>query len=104
MLISRSASGVPGMDIGFQKFVGRFTGIGMRVGMLIRQRYVLMFSTCSKMRRANSARQPAPGVDLAASRAPAARRGGAGRKAEGHDSQTRQSGTARGGQCAVLRV
>src|SRR5437762_12785810 len=58
MLIPRFASGVPSTDIGFQKFAGRFMDIGMRVGMLIRQGYALMFSTCSKTSRANSTRQP----------------------------------------------
>src|SRR5262249_28995873 len=51
MLIPRFANGVPSTDIGFQKFAGRFMDIGMRVGMLIRQGYVPMFSTCSKTRR-----------------------------------------------------
>src|SRR5204862_8288479 len=53
--IPRFASGVPSTDIGFPVFVGRFMGTGTRVGTPIHRKYAPMFSTCSKITRANQA-------------------------------------------------
>jgi hypothetical protein len=45
--------GVRSVGIGVRVFVGRFTGIGRRVGIPIHQRFALMFSTSLIIRRAN---------------------------------------------------
>src|SRR5205807_3112893 len=50
------ANGAPGMGADFRASPGRFTAIGRRVGILIRQKYALMFSMCFKTQRANGIR------------------------------------------------